>query len=65
MIAPAIIVGAEVALLLLQEVRGWREDQRALQSGQPLPPLEPLPDSIKEAAAEYAKAHGLPLPDGE
>jgi hypothetical protein len=64
-IAPAIIVGAELGLLLLREFRGYREDLRVIHPDKPLPELKPLPDDIKVAAAEFAKEHGLAQPGGE
>jgi len=50
------------AITLAREIRGAREDMRKLNPDVALPPLEPLPDDIKAAAAEFAKAHGLALP---
>jgi len=58
----AVALGAYAAIALIREIRGWREDQRKLQAGETLPTLEPLPEDIKEAAAEFAKEHGLPMP---
>lgn len=60
--AQAIMMLAYAGIELVKQWYGYRQDLRKIHPDAGLPPLEPLPTNLHDAAAEYAKAHGLAVP---